>query len=128
MGWRLLSQSMGSGAQGLQHLELTGATECVLCSCGNELSCPRHVESSRTRNQTHVPYISRRLLNHWTTREVPQSLPFGTQERSWRLESCLQEMGDRKASVPRGPQGSAWHEEEAVCQCCSRDSPSLKSV
>ena len=31
------------------------------------------------------------------------TLPFGTQGRSWRLESCLQEMGDQKkeASMPR---------------------------
>ena len=33
------------------------------------------------------------------------NLPFGTQGRSWRLESCLQETGDKKkkASVPRTP-------------------------
>ena len=30
-------------------------------------------------------------------------LPFGTQERSWRLESWVQEMGDKKASMPRSP-------------------------
>ena len=34
------------------------------------------------------------------------NLPFGTQGRSWRLESCLQETGDKKASVPRSPTGS----------------------
>ena len=27
--------------------------------------------SSLTRNQTHVPYIGRWILNHWTTKEVP---------------------------------------------------------
>ena len=31
------------------------------------------------------------------------NLPFGTQGRSWRLESCLQETGDKKASVPGSP-------------------------
>ena len=31
----------------------------------------------------------------------PLNLPFGTQGRSWKLESCLWEMGDRKA--PTGP-------------------------
>ena len=33
---------------------------------------------------------------------VPNSLnlPFESQGRSWRLESCLQEMGDRKAWEP----------------------------
>ena len=30
-----------------------------------------HVEFSRTRAWTHVPCISRWILNHWTTREVP---------------------------------------------------------
>ena len=31
----------------------------------------RHVESSWTRDWTHVPCISRWTLNHWTTKEVP---------------------------------------------------------
>ena len=35
------------------------------------LVAPRHVESSWTRDQTHVSCISRWILNHWTTREVP---------------------------------------------------------
>ena len=42
---------------------------------------PRHVgfvaawrmESSRSRDQTHVPCTGRQILNHWTTREVPGS-------------------------------------------------------
>ena len=34
------------------------------------------------------------------------NLPFGTQGRSWRLESCLQELGERKASMPESPTGS----------------------
>ena len=29
--------------------------------------------SSLTRDQTHVLYIGRQILNHWTTREVPSS-------------------------------------------------------
>ena len=29
--------------------------------------------SSLTRDQTHVLYIGRQILNHWTTREVPFS-------------------------------------------------------
>ena len=36
---------------------------------------------------------------------VLEKLPFGTQRRSWKLDSCLQEMGDRKASVPGSPTG-----------------------
>ena len=30
----------------------------------------QHVESSQTRNRTRVPCIDRRILNHWTTRDV----------------------------------------------------------
>ena len=30
-----------------------------------------HMESSWTRNQTHVSCIDRQILNHWTTKEVP---------------------------------------------------------
>ena len=30
----------------------------------------RHVESSQTMDQTHVPCIGTEILNHWTTREV----------------------------------------------------------
>ena len=33
------------------------------------------------------------------------NLPFGTQGRSWRLKSCLQEMGDKKASMSGSPTG-----------------------
>ena len=32
----------------------------------------QHVGSSRTRDQTHVPCIARRILNHCATREVSQ--------------------------------------------------------
>ena len=31
----------------------------------------RHVESSWTRDRTHVPSTLRQTANHWTTREVP---------------------------------------------------------
>ena len=40
------------------------------------LVAPCHVESSRTRDQT-VPGIGRRILDHWTTREVLQALLHG---------------------------------------------------
>ena len=36
------------------------------------LVAPRHVGASRTRDQTRVPCIGRRILNHCTTREVPK--------------------------------------------------------
>ena len=39
-------------------------------SCGPHLVALRHVGSSWTRDWTHVLCISRRISNHWTTREV----------------------------------------------------------
>ena len=43
-----------------------------LSSCGTRAQLPhRHVGSSRTRDQTHVPCIGRQILNHCATREVP---------------------------------------------------------
>ena len=36
------------------------------------LVTPKHVESSQTRDQTHVPCIGRQILYHWTAREVPE--------------------------------------------------------
>ena len=47
---------------------------CMVVSCcgwSTGLVAPRHVGSSRTRDQTHGPCIGRRILKHWTTREVP---------------------------------------------------------
>ena len=41
------------------------------------------------------------LLLPW----LPNVLPFGTLRRSWKLEFCLQEIGDEKASMPRNPTG-----------------------
>ena len=35
------------------------------------LFAPWHVRSSRTRDSIHVPCIDRKILNRWTTREVP---------------------------------------------------------
>ena len=35
------------------------------------LAAPRHVGSSRGRDPTSVPCVGRRILNHWTTGEVP---------------------------------------------------------
>ena len=46
---------------------------------------PRKPLSSPSRDQTVVPCISRQVLNHWTTREVP-ILTFKIQERH-RLSS-----------------------------------------
>ena len=42
----------------------------VLSSCGSRtLVAQQHVESSRTRDRTHVPCTGSQILNHWTTRE-----------------------------------------------------------
>ena len=35
------------------------------------LDAPQYVGSSRIRDQTHVPYIGRQILNPWATREAP---------------------------------------------------------
>ena len=40
------------------------------------LDAPWHVGSSRTRDQTRVPCVGRRILNHCTTREVPRPIAF----------------------------------------------------
>ena len=37
-----------------------------------EIQWLQHVESSQTRDQTHVPYIGSWILYYWTTREVPE--------------------------------------------------------
>ena len=46
-----------------------GAWDSVVWRMG--LIVSQHVGSSWTRDYTHVPYIGGRILNHWTTREVP---------------------------------------------------------
>ena len=38
------------------------------------LGVPWHMESSRIKDRTHVPYIGRWILNHWITREVLSGL------------------------------------------------------
>ena len=35
------------------------------------LVAPQHIGTPQTKDQTHVPWISRQTPNHWTTREVP---------------------------------------------------------
>lgn len=36
-------------------------------------AAPRHVRSSCSRDRTHVPCVSRRIVNHWSNRETPSS-------------------------------------------------------
>ena len=55
--------------------------------CHLALVAPKHVESSRTRDRTCVPCISRWILNHWPTRQV---LTYINQDR----EALVQEEKD----------------------------------
>ena len=64
-------------------LRSTGSTRTGFRSCSlwslKYLGCTglavlQHVESSQTRDQTHVPCIGRQIPNHWTTREAPDVL------------------------------------------------------
>ena len=41
--------------------------------------------SSLARDQTHILYIARRILNHWTTRKVPTHPVFGMEYPSLLL-------------------------------------------
>ena len=50
------------------------------------LVAPRHVGSSRTRAQTRVPCIGRRILNHCATREALEALFLKDISRRYRLK------------------------------------------
>ena len=67
----LLLQYVGFPLQWLLFLWSMGSRCMGSVVMVHELSCS-HVESSWTRDQTHVP--CRQILNHWTTREVQESL------------------------------------------------------
>ena len=64
------------------------------------LVTPQHVESSKTRNRTHVPCIGRQILNHWTTREAQKS--FSVQFSSV-AQSCLTLCDPMNRSMPGLP-------------------------
>ena len=46
------------------------ALELRFSSCGHRLSVSRHVGSFWTKDQTHVSFKARQILNNWTTREA----------------------------------------------------------
>ena len=78
----LLLRSTGSRAR-VQQSRLLASTARAQHLQHMDLVAPKHVKSSQTRDQTHVKYIVRKILNHWTTREVqfggflkPRSWPF----------------------------------------------------
>ena len=59
-----------------QRLQLTGCKHGLSsCVWHMHLVALRHVESSWTRDQTHVPCIGRQILIHCTTREVQVQFP-----------------------------------------------------
>ena len=74
----------GLQAHGLQQLQHVGSVVVVHGLQGAQaqqlwrmgLVAPWHVGSSQSRDQTHVPCIDRRILNHCTTREVPRKSSF----------------------------------------------------
>ena len=101
-----------------------GHTGSVLVA--HRLSCPWQVGSSRTTDQTHVPYIARQTLNHWTTREaldnsLSKPKPFSVKDQivtisgfedytvsvtipqllPLHLKSCYRQDANEYASVPR---------------------------
>ena len=53
---------------------LQGTWASVVAHMG--LVAPWHVESSRTRDQIHVPCTGRWILNHCATREVPRNMDY----------------------------------------------------
>ena len=59
----------------LQYLHHTGSVAVIrgLSSCGSQayLVALWHVESSRTRDRTHVLCTGRWIPTQWTTREIP---------------------------------------------------------
>ena len=76
-GYSLL-QCAGSSLPWLLLLRSTGSRHAGFSSCSTwaqqlwrtGLAAPRHVGSSRTKAQSHVPCIGRWILNHCASREV----------------------------------------------------------
>ena len=87
-GSKMGSLTRLGGEQGLQSLNLISGGLLILMS----FSGPFNLASD---GFLAAPLLISYCLN----------LPFGTQGRSWRLESCLQEMGDKRASVTGSPTG-----------------------
>ena len=73
LGLHVLVSHCGGFSCGAQALGYTGFTDCSLLAqklWPKGLVPPRHVGSSQTRDWTGVPWISRQILIHCTTREV----------------------------------------------------------
>ena len=80
------------GAQALGHAgfsSCTWAPKCKLSSCA-----PQHGGSSQTRDRAGIPYITRWILNHWTTREAPSFFLESSKKWKWKwsrsiVSNCL---------------------------------------
>ena len=55
------------------------APKCKLSSCA-----PQQVGSSQTRDRAGIPYITRWILNHWTTREAPSFFLESSKKWKWK--------------------------------------------
>ena len=59
---------------GISLVALPGSREWAQQLWHMSLVAPQYLESSQSRDRTHVPCIGRQIPNHWTTRKVPQSI------------------------------------------------------
>ena len=62
------------GLRQLQGQSPSHRTPSGLAALDGPQNSVQHVGPSGTRDQTHVPYVDRSILNHWTTKEVLASL------------------------------------------------------
>ena len=99
-------------AAGLQVLRASVVAARALSSCGSwTLEHSRGtqavpVESSQTRDQTHVLCIVRRILSHWNTREVLNLMSWRESAIEWTL---IWGAGTPGGAVPlRVQQGHLW--------------------
>ena len=105
----------------------TSALECLFKQLWcRGLVAPRHVESSRTRHQIHVPCIGRQIPVHCTTREV-QSMLFlrsslnaytsfkalnglaGIKQKLYLAIQCSGPWGNLNFKHTVSPQGGLWN-------------------
>ena len=88
------------------------------------LATSHHMGSPQTRNRTHVPYIGRQSLNHWTTREVStivfrEWFPLvGHMHKGW-VDSGTKESGVQTRS-PQGLWTRGQTEGEGLSQSRNR--------
>ena len=65
------------------------ALEHRLSSCGTKaFSCSMACGIFWTRDQTCIPHIGRRILNHWTTREVPRTVILRNKNTKLKPRGC----------------------------------------